>query len=84
MVILEVYTIKQTEMKEKVKKRVPQKNEKTPRNQVPRQKSHETNKYLGSLPCKILWTIINTNKIVGWLGFMAFKGYLPPNPFLCK
>ena len=22
--------------------------------------------------------------LIGWLGFMAFVGYLTPNPFLCK
>ena len=45
-------------MKEKTIKIVPQKNEKASPNQTLRQKSHQRNKYLGCLPCKIFWIIL--------------------------
>ena len=45
--ILEADIIKQTEMKGKVKKkRIPQENKKTPRNQTQQQKSDQRNQYL--------------------------------------
>ena len=45
-------------MKEKNKKRVPQTNKKTSRNQTLQQKSHQRNKQLSCPPCKILGTIL--------------------------
>ena len=41
--IMETDTIKQVEMKEKLQKRILQKNEKTTRNQTVQQKSHQRN-----------------------------------------
>ena len=41
--------------------RAPQKNEKTSQNQALQQKYLQKNKNLGSLPCKIFWTILEIN-----------------------
>ena len=46
----------------KSKKSVPQKNKKAARNQALEQKSHQRNKHLSSLPCKILLTILKMVK----------------------
>ncbi len=46
-------------MKEKVRK-VLQTNEKVSRNEALKLKSHQKDKHLGSLPCKILGTILKT------------------------
>ena len=58
--ILEADTIKQVVMEEKT--RVPQKNDKTPWNKVLKQKSHQSDKHLGSPHCKIFRTIFKTDK----------------------
>ena len=50
--ILEADIVKQAERKYKNKKIVPQKNEKTSRNQALVQKSHQRNKHPSSLLCK--------------------------------
>ena len=61
--ILEANTIKREEMKgKKNKKRVLQKKKEVSRNQYLPKKSFKRDKHPGSLPCKILWTILKTNK----------------------
>ena len=62
--ILKVDSIKQSEMKEKNKKRVQQTNERASRNQVLQPKSHHRDKHLGSPPCKILETVLKIDKKV--------------------
>ena len=62
LAILETDTIKQVDMKEKILKRVSQKNEKASRNQALQQKSNQRNKHLGCLPCKILGTILKNKQ----------------------
>ena len=59
--ILEADTIKQAEIKEKIR-RAPQKNKKTSQNQTLPQKSHQRDKHQDSPPCKILRTILNMDK----------------------
>ena len=57
--ILEADTNKQTEMNEK---KVHLANEKTARNQALPQKSHQRDKLMGNLPCKIHGTILKIDK----------------------
>ena len=59
--ILEVDTIKQVGMKEKIKK-VSQENKKTTQNQIMSQKSHQRSKHLGCFPCQMLRMILKVNK----------------------
>ena len=54
---LEANIIKQTDMNEIKKKKLPQNNKKVSRNQGLRQKSHQRNKYLCGYPCKIIQII---------------------------
>ena len=56
--ILEVGTIKQGEAMEKIRKELLLKNEKASRNQAQQPNSHQRDKHLDSLPCKILSTIL--------------------------
>ena len=60
--ILEVDTIKHVDMREKIKKRIPQENEKTMQNQTTLQKSHQSDKYLGCPSHKILGAILKVNQ----------------------
>ena len=62
LVILEGDTIKHAEMKEKLKKRIPQENEKTTRNQTTLQEFHQRDKYLDCPPYKLLKTIIKMDE----------------------
>ena len=57
LVILEADTIKQVDMKEKIRKYHLRRTRKL-LSQVLQQKSHQINKHLGSFPCKVLWTIL--------------------------
>ena len=43
-------------------KRIPQEDEKTTRNQTTQQKPHQSDKYLGCAPRKILGTILNVDE----------------------
>ena len=52
----------QTCGEERKKKRLPQMNEKASRNQTLHQESHQTDKHLGCLPCKIRRTIFKMGK----------------------
>ena len=61
--MLEAETIKQAEMKERVKKRVPQKNDNSSRNQAVLQKSHQKDKHLGIPFNKIFWSILKMDKV---------------------
>ena len=54
--ILEVYITKQTEIKKE-----------TSWNQMLQPKSDQWNKYLGSLPCKISWTLLWRNTCGRWI-----------------
>ena len=60
--ISEVDTTKQSEMKEKILERVPQKNEKVSQNQTLQQKSHQRDKPLGSPSGKIFRIILKIDK----------------------
>ena len=60
--IFKADAIKQAEMKEKILKRVTQKNEKTTQNQTIQQKSHQRDKYLDCLYRKIFGTILKVDQ----------------------
>ena len=60
--ILKADTIKRAEMKEEIKKRIPQENKKTTRNQTTMLSSHQSDKYLSCAPHKILGTIFKMNE----------------------
>ena len=62
--ILEADTIKPVEMKENILKRVPQANEETTQNQTIYQKSHQRDKRLCCLPCKIAGTVLEVCNIM--------------------
>ena len=68
---MEADTIKQMEMKEKNLKRVSQANEESTGNQTLLQKSHQSYKRLGCLPCKTIGTILEVDishkKTLTWL-----------------
>ena len=48
--------------KRNIKEGISQKKKKTSRNQISQQNSHQSNKYLGSPPCGILWIILKLDK----------------------
>ena len=60
--IWEADTIKQVEMKEKIKKRISQKDEKVTQNKIMSQEPYKRDKYLGCPPCKILGTILELDQ----------------------
>ena len=59
--ILEADTIQQVETKEKIKKSISEEWENYSKPTI-KQKSHQRDKHLGCLPCKILRTFLEVNK----------------------